>query len=123
MNDLIYKQLSKKILMQKDKNYQYVFLCIGTEKVIGDLYGPLVGQKLYENFLKKQKNNVVVYGKIGENVVYSNIKSKIEKINSIHNNPYIIAIDSAISEEKNIGKIIVSSKKIKIGEAIRKKRI
>ena len=118
MEEWIYKQLNKKILLQKENDYQYVFLCIGTEKVIGDLYGPLVGQKLYENDFKSSKFNVI--GRIGDNVTYSNIGTQLEKITNNYLNPYIIAIDAAISEEENIGKIVISNSKMKIGKAIKK---
>lgn len=116
MKNIIYNELKKKIILQKEINY--IFLCIGTEKIVGDSYGPLVGEKLYNN-LNKNKN-VHVIGKLKENVTYTMVKNEIKKIEKNYIKPYIIAIDAATSTQKNIGKIIVTERKIKVGEGVKK---
>lgn len=119
IRDLIYSELKKKIMFQKEMSY--IFMCIGTEKIVGDSFGPLVGQKLYNNLKRKSKFHVI--GRMKENITYSMVKGELEKINECYVKPYIIAIDAAISEQGNIGKIIVTNQKIRVGEGIRKKRL
>ena len=81
-----------------------VFLCIGTNRVIGDCFGPLVGYKL-KNFFR------------GNNNIYD-IQEKLQKENS-----FVIAIDAALSSKNNIGKILVSKEKLAIGNSLNKKNI
>ena len=114
LKDWIYRKLQKSI--EKEKYSQCIVLCIGTEKVVGDLYGPLVGEKLENELSKRREKRIQVVGKLGENVTYQNVKEKIRKIEKEYLHPYIIAIDSAVAEEKNIGKVVISKRKIKVGE-------
>ena len=39
-------EFRRKIFNTKEEFSDYVFLCIGTEKVVGDSFGPLVGENL-----------------------------------------------------------------------------
>ena len=58
-------------------NFNYsniIFLCIGTTKLIGDSYGPIIGEILKNN-IKHPK--VTVIGNIKENVNANNIEYKI----------------------------------------------
>ena len=117
LNNLIYK---KKI----ENNFMdLVFLCIGTDRIIGDSFGPIVGSKIKNKLEKQNIFNINVYGTLEENVSYTNI-NKVEKIicNS-HPKSCIIAIDSALSEKENIGKVYVSEGKIILGKGLNKKKI
>jgi putative sporulation protein YyaC len=100
----------------------YIFLCIGSDKIIGDSYGPLVGQKLKEN-LKNMYNNIEVYGTLDEPISAINIEKNIKQIYDIYKSPCIIAIDSALGAQEKIGKIYVSNKKMECGRGVGKKSI
>ena len=54
-----------------------VFLCIGTNKCIGDSLGPKIGEILNE---KLYNNNIYVIGNLRENINYSNIFNTLNKI-------------------------------------------
>lgn len=100
----------------------YLFLCVGSDKIIGDCYGPLVGQKLKEGF-KNTYQNIHVYGTLDEPISAVNLESIVNKIYKNYSNPCIIAIDSALGAQDNIGKILVTDKKMQCGKGTNKKLI
>ncbi|HIU51718.1 MAG TPA: spore protease YyaC [Candidatus Merdicola faecigallinarum] len=112
-------------IMRSFKHEDYsdlVFLCIGTDKMTGDSFGPLVGhqlKRLLKNF--ETIKHIIVLGDLEENVCATNIYEKVEKIKKNCEKPYIIAIDSALSRKEDIGKIFVSKKGICVRKGIQKK--
>ena len=65
---------------KRANNYlEIVFLCIGTDRLIGDCFGPLVGTKLEELLQKYNIFNINIYGTLKENICYTNIEKKIKK--------------------------------------------
>lgn len=107
-----YKTLKK----YKISNYsKLIFLCIGTSKIVGDSFGPLVGKRLKENI---KKDNVLVLGDLKENINALNIENTVNKVKEKYNNPLIVAIDAALSRKEDIGKIKVYPYGIKIRKAL-----
>lgn len=105
-----------------DNNYSdLVFLCIGTDRMTGDCFGPLVGNKI-KNAIINYNIKCTVYGDLETPLIYSNVDKSIKEINERYNNPCIIAIDAALSKESNIGKILVRKGGLKFGGAINKGR-
>lgn len=96
-------------------NREIVFFCIGTDRVIGDCLGPITG-----SLLKNKYNTENVYGDLEENLTYENIEKKLNEINLKFEKPYIVAIDAALSEEKNIGKFFVDNDGINFGNGLGK---
>lgn len=96
-----------------------IFLCIGTDRITGDSYGPLVGYKLKHLF--KNEENIKVIGDLNNIVTANNIEKIIYNINNTYETSFVIAIDAAISKKNNIGKIIVSEQKMNIGSGLNKK--
>ena len=93
-----------------------VFLCIGTNKIIGDSVGPIVG-----NYLKKLQNEYLqIYGTLDDTINFFNAKDVIEGIYQNLENPYLITIDAALSNSNNKGDIVLSEGYIKIGKALQK---
>lgn len=93
-----------------------VFLCIGTNKIIGDSVGPIVG-----NYLKKLQNEYLqIYGTLDDTINFINAKDVIEGIYKNLENPYLITIDAALSNSNNKGDIVLSEGYIKIGKALQK---
>lgn len=92
-----------------------IFCCIGTDRVIGDCVGPITG-----SLLKSKINNEFIYGDLQNNLTFDNMNKKINEINSKFKNPFIVAIDAALSDEKNIGKIFVEDSGIAIGKGLHK---
>ena len=105
-----------KVLREKTNSLELsklIFLCIGTDKIIGDSFGPLVGyklQKLYQN-----ESNIEVIGTLNNIISMKNISKIIDNIYSTYEEPFLIAIDAAFSNKKSIGERIVSEKRMNIG--------
>ena len=70
-----------------------VFLCIGTNRVIGDCFGPLVGSKLKHFFIHEE--GIEVIGDIENIVSFQNVTGIITKLKN--ENSFVIAIDAALS--------------------------
>lgn len=97
----------------------YIFLCVGSDKITGDAYGPLVGDKL-KKLIKNYYNNVEVFGTLESPVSGVNLEEQIQTIYKKYKNPCIIAIDSALGSDNKIGSIIVSNEKIRLGKSVNK---
>lgn len=111
-----YKELNKKNITYSN----LVFLCIGTDRITGDCFGPIVGDKLKR---KSDKINLKlnVYGTLEETISSSNLYLKLNEINLKYKNPTIVAIDSALSTEENIGKLVVCNNFLETAKGIEKK--
>ena len=96
-----------------------IFLCIGTNRVIGDCFGPLVGSKLKHFF--SQEENIEVIGDIENIVSLKNVYSIINQIQE--QEAFVIAIDAALSCNNKIGTIIVNQNKMNIGSGINKRNL
>ena len=83
-----------------------IFLCIGTDRITGDSFGPLVGYKLKSLFFDAKRIDII--GDLENPVNATNISDIARQINENYTNPFIIAIDSAMSNTENIGTILVN---------------
>lgn len=117
------------ILKNNKRNKNLIFLCIGTNKVIGDSIGPLVGTNLKRDFKNNMKfkedynievNCIKIFGDMINNVSYNNIEENIQNIKNTIQDSYVIVIDSALSTENNIGKIFVYNKGLKYAESLKR---
>lgn len=93
-----------------------VFICIGTDRSTGDSLGPLVGDKL--KFLVRDR--VSIYGNLEYPVHAKNLSTTLEEIETMHINPFIIAIDACLGTLQNVGKIIIEDKPLSPGAAMNK---
>lgn len=112
LRDLLFEHIKPEAKIGRD----ILFLCIGTDRSTGDSLGPLVGEKL--KFLSRDK--VTVYGSLQYPVHAKNLVETIEKINSTHQDPYIIAVDACLGSIHNVGKIMVENKPLTPGAAMNK---
>ncbi len=88
-----------------------VCLCVGSNNIIGDCFGPMVGSNLSK---MKFKNKVTIIGNMHKPITANNFAEKIKKVNK---KQYIIAIDSALSKY-NVEGIFISKSKMKLGGGI-----
>lgn len=121
MYDKFIKDFAYKLKKQvREEEYdKIIFFCVGTDRVTGDSFGPIVGYKL--RYLYKDIKEVEVYGHLEENICANNANNIIEHIQEMYEKPFIIAVDSAISKKENIGKIVVESNGMYLGKALNKK--
>lgn len=106
---LLSENLSKRL-----KN-NTVIVCIGTDRCIGDALGPLVG-----TFLTRSSFRYPVYGTLKNPIHAVNLKEEMKKINTVHKNPSIIAIDACLGDEKYIGSIQIRHSPIFPGKGVGK---
>ena len=107
----------EKNLFDLNNNYSNIaVLCIGTNSIIGDSVGPIVG-----TFLKPLENdNLKIYGDMQNTLNFENARSIINDIYRNYEKPYIITVDAALSSSKVVGDIVLSKGYIKIGKALEK---
>ena len=80
-----------------------VILCIGTDRMIGDSLGPLVGSLL----ARKRKARLLVYGTLSQPVHALNLDETLNEIKKKHPCSPVIAVDASLGEALQIGKISV----------------
>lgn len=103
------------IYKNKKKSERLVLLCIGTDKVMGDCLGPLLGYRL-----KKTGYSGIIYGDLDSPVHAKNIFDVIEEINKKHPRAFIIAIDASLGTESHIGFITLGVGSILPGAGVGK---
>ena len=116
----------KTLLYKKIKENGYssiVFLCIGTDKILGDSYGPLVGSKLINIFKNNKYTCFNVYGSLEKNINYINVLDEVKKVYLENRKPCIVCIDSALSTKENIGKVFIKNGKTILGKCLNKNKI
>ena len=64
--NLIYEERKKRGYLE------LVFICIGTDRMTGDCFGPIVGSKLKELLENYNIFNINIYGSLEENICYTN---------------------------------------------------
>ena len=103
--------LKRKIKFSKEET---VFVCIGSKDIIWDSIGPYVG-----SLLKRRIGSEYVIGDLENNICSSkDLKIYYPRLK----NKFIVAIDSAVSEENLHGQIFVTEEPIIMGLGIRKNK-
>lgn len=88
-----------------------IIVCIGTNRIIGDCLGPLVG-----TMLKEKHFSLRVYGTLSEPIHAYNIKQKLEEIKRDNYDSKVIAVDACIDENvENVGIIKIKDHAIHPG--------
>lgn len=104
-----------KLIEQSGKAFgEIVILCIGSDRLIGDSYGPLTGHMLSGSLLP----GVTICGTLDKPVHALTIKEELQKIDV--KNSLVIAIDSSVGSEKNIGYVGFSDDSIQPGSGLGK---
>lgn len=77
-----------------------LIICVGTDRIIIDCLGPLIGTKL-----KERNIDIKVFGTLNDPIHAINIEEQIKKIKQQYPNHSILAIDAAVGEFEKIGYI------------------
>lgn len=93
-----------------------VFLCIGTDKIIGDCLGPYIGELLTHS----NKKNYYVYGTFNSPIHALNLTYADQYIKQTHPNSLIIAIDAALGQKKHLEYITIGNGSIYPGAGVLK---
>jgi len=89
-------------------------ICIGSDRVAGDMLGPLVGSSLRDEYHLPYP----VYGALGESVNGLNLEEYLSMIERRHGGSRIIAVDAALGKGEDVGRIRLKKGGIKAGGAL-----
>ena len=79
-------------------------------------FGPLAGTRLTNLLRNARRLNVI--GTLSDNVSLCNINEVINNINSRYTNPFIVAIDAALSTPDRVGQILVTDGPLQLGSSL-----
>ena len=99
-----------------EKNKKPIFVCVGSDLVLGDSLGPLVG-----TFLRKKNLCTYIYGTLNATITAKEVEYAKTYISLMHPNSVVIAVDAAIGNGDDIGLIKIMNKGIKPGLGVDKK--
>ena len=97
------------------KNKKPIFICIGSDLVLGDSLGPLVGTTL-----RKNKVSSYVYGTLSYPITAKEIEYAKNNLKNMHKDGFIIAVDAAVGKAEDVGLIRVYNKGLKPGLGVNK---
>ena len=97
----------------------YIFICIGSTKLVGDSLGPMIGSYLKKKF--KNNDIIKVYGDLNNQIDFYNIEFALKEIEKQYSNKCTkIIIDSGLG--RNIGSFLVSKGEIYLGKGLNKNK-
>lgn len=97
------------------ENKQPVLICVGSDLVLGDSLGPLVG-----TLLKESGVNSFIYGTLSSPVTAKEVNLAKDYVIKTHPNSLTIAIDAAVGDVDDIGVIRVINKGLRPGLGVNK---
>ena len=92
-----------------------IFICIGSDLVLGDSLGPLVG-----TFLKSKNIGAYIYGTLNYPITAKEVEYARTYLKQMHPGSITIAIDAAIGGADDVGLIRVLNKGLKPGLGVDK---
>lgn len=94
-----------------------VILCIGTDRIIGDSLGPLVG-----TLLKKcAAHDFPVYGTLEDTVHALNLRDILPQIKKTHPGRTVIAIDASLGPAAEVGSVFIRPGSLRPGAGVSKR--
>ena len=93
-----------------------VFICIGTDRIIGDSLGPVIGSMLYHC----SDFTFPVYGTLEQPSHALNLDDYLDEINQKHPLAPLIAIDASLGSKKHQQYITISHSALSPGKAMAK---
>ncbi|MBQ3115907.1 MAG: spore protease YyaC [Clostridia bacterium] len=93
-----------------------VFVCIGSDLVLGDSLGPLSG-----TFIKNKEIGSFVYGTLNFPITAKEIPYVQSHLKRFHPDCLCVAIDAAVGDSEDVGLIKVVNSSLKPGLGVQKK--
>lgn len=115
-NDFTADGISNALNKHVPKTKKPLAVCIGSDLILGDSLGPLVG-----TILKKKSANLYVYGTLNQPITAKEVSVARTYLKQLHPNALTIAIDASIGEADDVGLIKVINKGLKPGLGVNKK--
>lgn len=93
-----------------------VIVCIGTDAVVGDSLGPLVGSMLKEKLAGK----TYVFGTVDSPITAKEVDIVSNFVKNVYPDVPILAIDAALGDKEEVGTVKIIRKSIKPGLGVDK---
>ncbi len=97
-------------------NKNLIIVCVGSDLILGDTLGPLVG-----TMLKSKNVSTYIYGTLNMPITAKEIEHVKTHLKQMHPNSLVLAIDAAIGEQNDVGLIKLVNKGLKPGLGVDKK--
>ena len=97
------------------ENAKPIFVCIGSDLVLGDSLGPLVG-----TFLRSKELNSYIYGTLNSPITAKEVSYAGTYLRRMHENTLIVSIDAAVGDESDVGLIKIINRGLKPGLGVNK---
>ncbi|MBE7086898.1 MAG: spore protease YyaC [Clostridiales bacterium] len=97
------------------KNKKPIIICIGSDLVLGDSLGPLVG-----TFLRQKNLSGYIYGTLNAPITAKEISYAKTYLKLMHPSSLTIAVDAAVGSPDDVGLIKVQSGGLKPGLGVNK---
>ena len=97
------------------KNKKPIVICVGSDLVLGDSLGPLVG-----TMLRKRDVRSYVYGTLNYPITAKEVGYASKYLKQMHPDSFSIAIDAAVGNADDVGLIRVLDKGLKPGLGVDK---
>ncbi len=114
-NDYSQDGIFQSLVECNPQNKKPIFICIGSDLVLGDSLGPLVG-----TMLKKRGAKSYVYGALNLPITAKEVEYASKYLKQMHPNSISIAIDAAVGNAEDVGLIRVTNKGLKPGLGVDK---
>ena len=101
------------VLYKTDKP---VIVCVGTDLVVGDSFGPLVGS-LIKNRLE---GKAFVYGTLDNPITAKEVETVYNTVGLLHPNSKVLVVDAAVGNLEDVGTIKIRAEGIKPGLGFKK---
>ena len=98
------------------QNKRPIVVCVGSDLVLGDSLGPLIG-----TMLKRRNTPAYVYGTLSAPITAKEISCAKTHLKMMHPNCFVLAIDAAVGNVEDVGLIKVSDKGLKPGLGVDKR--
>ena len=114
-NDYAKDGIFQSLIENNPTNKKPIIVCIGSDLVLGDSLGPLIG-----TFLKNNDVKSYVYGTLNFPITSKEVEYAKIYLKQMHPNSIVVAIDAAVGDPNDVGLIRVQNKGIKPGLGVNK---
>ncbi|WP_240616344.1 spore protease YyaC [Planococcus maitriensis] len=109
----IIDNLSAILREARSEQREIVYLCIGSDRYIGDSLGPLTGSLIVENAKIER-----VYGTLEEPIHAFNLKPALKDIQKTYHHPLIICVDASLGAKEQVGDVLFVDAPLMPGKAL-----
>ena len=113
-NNVCREGIFQTLLNLNKGNKKPIFVCIGSDLVLGDSLGPLIGTMLKNNNLR-----TYVYGTLNAPITAKEVEYA-KHLKSLHPDSVIVSIDAAVGSSEDVGLIRIRNKGLKPGLGVNK---